>query len=105
MVVWPPKDPNEVLDYGFDWVLASTETIVTSTFSVTAGAVTLTNPSLTNTGPSTPLLPDGTSRPPTQTTIWLNGGTLLERAEILNRITTSSGRTHDQSARVRIRSK
>ena len=105
MVVWPPKDPNEVLDYGFDWVLALAETIVTSTFSVTTGAVTLSTPSFTNAGPTTPLNSDGSLRPTTQTTVWLNGGTVGERAEILNRITTSGGRTYDQSARLRLREK
>lgn len=90
MQSWPSKDPNEVLDYRFDWTsrLATSETISTSTFIVAEGSVTLANPSIL----------DG------KTTVWLSGGTLGEVNVITNRIVTNQGRTYDESARLRVRS-
>lgn len=89
MASWPPKDPDEVLDYQFDWSerLEDGETISTSTFIVAAGTITL----------------GATSFAGGLTTVWLSGGTLGESCTITNRITTSGGRTYDESAKLRIR--
>ena len=92
---WDPKDPDEVLDYNVDWqdaddpCLQAGETIATSAFSVVSGTVVI----------------DSQSNTDTVATVWLSGGTLNERCLILNRITTSAGRTYDHTATLRIRSR
>ena len=90
MQSWPSKDPQEVLDYQFDWRarLVTSETISTSTFIVAEGSVTTASPSI---GVGT-------------TTVWLSGGTLGEVNVITNRIVTNQGRTYDETAKLRIRS-
>jgi hypothetical protein len=94
---WPTKDPNEVLDYQFDWDappeqggprLATGETITTSTFILASGDVTI----------------DSMSFSGGLTTVWLSGGTAGGVNVITNRVVTSAGRTYDQSARLRVRS-
>lgn len=76
------KDPEAVLDYGFDWSdwLADGETITDSTWSVSAG-----------------LTKDSDSFNDTATTIWLSGGTAGSSYTITNHITTSAGREDDRS--------
>lgn len=97
MDTWPNKDPNEVLDYQFDWAataaqggprLVTAETITASTFTRASGDVTI----------------DSQSYSGAVTTVWLSGGTEGSVSVITNRIVTSAGRTYDQSARLRIRS-
>lgn len=96
MITWPSKDPNEVLDYQLDWAdpasprLLTGETLLTSTFTVVSGDVVIN---------STAFAPTGL------TTVWLSGGTAGTVCEILNRVTTSGGRTYDQTMRLRIRTK
>ena len=89
---WPFKDPDEVLDYQFDWTerLEVGETLTSSAFTIAEGTVTKD---------SQTYAPSGTS------TVWLSGGTLGEKCLITNRVTTSAGRTYDESAHLRIRSK
>lgn len=91
MDTWPAKDPEEVLDYQFDWTdrLVTGETISTSDFIRASGDVTLGAESFVG----------------AFTTVWLSGGTVGTVNVITNRITTSQGRTYDQSARLRIRTK
>lgn len=92
---WPSKDPDEVLDYEVDWQDATTptleagETLSTSVFSVVTGTVVI----------------DSQSNTTTVATVWLSGGTNGEDCELLNRVTTSAGRTYDQSIKLRIRSR
>jgi len=97
MLTWPPKDPDEVLDYQINWagtpevpgpLFASADIIATSTWIVPVG-----------------ITKDSDSDTDTTTTIWLSGGTLGATYEFLNRITTTGGRTMDQSVRLRIRGK
>ena len=90
MVRWDPKDPDEVLDYDIDWStrLATGDEIATSTWTVPSG---LTKGSDYVNG--------------TKSVVWLSGGTLGETYPCLCRITTVDGRTHDQTARLGIRSK
>lgn len=92
MVSWPAKDPNEVLDYRVDWTdrLLDGETISTSDFTLASGDVMID---------SEPSPVAGVA------TVWLSGGTEGTVSVLTNRITTSSARTYDQSARLRIRSK
>ncbi|KKN36250.1 hypothetical protein LCGC14_0775400 [marine sediment metagenome] len=81
------KDPHAILDYGFDWNLwlATGETIVTSAWTIPDG---ITKDSDTNTT--------------TTTTAWLSGGTAREEYLLVNRITTSAGRTEDRSVHIKV---
>lgn len=91
MISWPPKDPNEVLDYQVDWSdrLLVGETIVTSNFTVAEGDV----------------VKDSQGVSGALTTVWLSGGTVGTRCVITNRITTSAARTYDESTRLAVRNK
>lgn len=90
MYTWPTKDPNEVVDYQFDWThrLATGETILTSQFIKESGDVTLGSTNITG----------------AVTTVWISGGTTGTVSILTNRITTSGGRTWDESAKLRVRS-
>jgi hypothetical protein len=96
MLQWPDKDPNEVLDYQLDWAdpddprLQTGETLTSSTWSIVTGDVVI-NVGLTN------YTPQGLS------TVWLSGGTAATKCILLNRVTTSLGRTYDKSVVLRIR--
>ena len=87
---WPSKDPDEVLDYQFDWSarLAAGETISTSTFILEEGSVTIDSESF-NGG---------------LTTVWLSGGGVGDKCVLTNRVVTSEARTYDESATLRVRS-
>ena len=84
------KDPQEVLDYGFDWEdwLATGDTVDTSTWKVPTG-----------------ITKDSDTKTDTTTTIWLSGGTVGSTYKLTNRIVTNDGRTADRSFYVRIQNK
>lgn len=96
----PLKDPDATLDYKRDWNrateggaagtgwLASGETITSSTWTVPAG---LTKTSETN--------------DTTTATVWLSGGTAGQDYTIVNRITTSQGRTDERSTKITVRNR
>jgi len=86
----PPKDPDGVVDYQFDWSdwLASGETISTSAWIVPTG-----------------ITEDSDSNTTTTTTIWLSGGTAGALHEITNRIVTNSSRTEDRTMRILVKEK
>lgn len=88
---WPPKDPDEVLDYQVDWTdrLEEGETISDSEFLLADGDVDI----------------DSIDEANGITTVWLSGGTLGTICVLTNRITTSEGRTYDKSVRLRIKTK
>lgn len=91
-LTWPaPKDPNEVKDYRLDWseFLGGEDTITGSTWTASGTGLTINEDSFTDTA----------------TTVWLSAGTLGATYSLLNRVTTAGGRTYDQTARIRIRSK
>ena len=96
MLTWPSKDPDEVLDYELDWAdnkrprLQPGETLIDSKWFVTAGDVMLTREEW---------VPSGIA------TVWLTGGSAGTLCTILNRVTTSMGRTYDQSVKLRVRTK
>lgn len=82
------KDPNEILDYGFDWgtnVLAVGETIVSRTVTVSAG-----------------LTKDSDSATTQIVTVWLSGGTAGQSYTVACRIVTSSSRTYERTMTVRV---
>lgn len=84
---WPAKDPDEVLDYAIDWKNRLTgDTIATSSWGVPDG---ITQGSNTIAG--------------TKTIIWLSSGVIGASYAIRNRITTTGGRTMDQTVSLDIR--
>ena len=99
MYTWPNKDPQAVLEYGFDWTdwLATGETIATSTWTRTGGTdggtITIGDP----TGIAPPIS-GGITRTK------LSGGTVGQEHHITNHIITSVGREDDRTAKIKIRS-
>lgn len=93
---WPAKDPNEVLDYLVRWAnrMAAGDEISTVDFSVAEGSVALAvgKPATFDVAAHT-------------ATVWLSGGTDGETCKVLCRITTTAGRTMDQTALLLIRTK
>lgn len=86
---WPFKDPDEVLDYQLDWSgRLGEDQISTSTWTVPTGIVKNSDSYATS-----------------ATTIWLSSGTLNTTYDLVNRVTTTGGRTMDQTVRIRIRTK
>lgn len=80
------KDPDAVLDYGFDWSsFLVDDVIVSSTWDVPAG-LTGVDESFSDTG----------------TSLWLTGGTVGEVYTITNHIVTNNGREDDRSHTIRI---
>jgi hypothetical protein len=91
-LTWPPKDPDEVLDYQVDWSdRLSSDTLLTSVWSISGDDSILTEDSSEISGDNT--------------IIWLSAGTLGEAYNLLNRVTTTGGRTMDQTVRLRIKAK
>ena len=82
------KDPDAVLDYGFDWSdwLQTNETIVASSWTVDTG-LTKTDSSYSNTA----------------TTVWLSGGTAGEEYKAVNHIVTSDSREDDRTITIKVR--
>lgn len=94
------KDPDDVLDYKFDFKavtngtdgaktdwLGSAETISTAVITVDSG-LTKDSDSITDTN--------------TSVTVWLSGGTIGTTYNVLCHITTSAGREWDQTIEVEI---
>lgn len=88
MLRWE-KDPDEVLDFQIDWatnVLEDGDEIDTSTWIMPAGVTKDDDSNTTGTA-----------------TVWISGGTHNRTYEIVNRITTTGGRTYDQTARLKVK--
>jgi hypothetical protein len=81
------KDPNAVLDYGFDWTLwlQTGETISSSTWTVPTG-----------------LTKDTDTKTTTATVVWLSGGTAGTNYDVTCRIVTSGGRTDDRTMTIKV---
>ncbi len=85
------KDPSEVLDYTVDWganILATGETISTSTWTVPSG-----------------ITKDSDSKTNTTTVIWLSGGTADTDYDLVNKIVTSGSRTFERTITIGVRQK
>lgn len=81
------QDPNAVLDYNIDWsAWLNGDTISTSTWT--------THPDLTT---------SNASMTTTVATVFLTGGTNGKTYKVRNRITTTNGRTDDETFDVIIR--
>lgn len=89
---WPPKDPDEVLDYTHNWAsrLEAGETVTGVPEAVVAGDATLVVDET--------LMADATHQ-----TVWLSGGTVGKTADISLRIDTSMGRTYEEGIKLPIR--
>jgi hypothetical protein len=76
------KDPDAVLDYGWDWSdwLTDSETISASEWIVDAGLTEQSN-----------------THDDTTATVWLVGGAVGATYGATNRITTTAGRTDDRT--------
>lgn len=81
------KDPDSVLDYGFDWSdwLATDETISTSSWTVPDG-----------------ITEDSDAKTTIKTSVWLSGGTAGETYEIINKIVTNQSRTDERTLSIRV---
>lgn len=82
-----PKDPDDVLDYGWDWRdwLSENEVIVTSTMIASPGITV-----------------DSSTNSEFATVAWLSGGTAGRPYELTNRIFTNQGRTTDRTMTIRV---
>lgn len=91
MVVWPEKDPDETVEYGFKWAqeLAPGRSISASDWFVEEGGVILTGAAIV-TG--------------TETHIRVAGGVIGTPAVIRNRVTLDNGEIYEERARIPIRS-
>lgn len=78
------RDPQDVLDYVWDWSAWLPDGDTISTFSVI-----ITDDS------GTPLVEDSSSNDDTSVTVWLSGGTLSTTPSVTVRITTAQARTAD----------
>ena len=91
MLTWDPKDPNDIDAFQLDWSdrLSGAETLATSSWSVPTG---LTQP-------------NSSSFTTTVTTLWLAAGVEDTSYEIVNTITTTGGRTLDQTVRLKVKTR
>src|SRR5512133_895271 len=82
------KDPQAIVDYGFDWEawLGVGETITNHTVTVSAG-----------------ITKDSTSIVSETVVVWLSGGTLGSEYTVNCQITTSANRTDQRTATVYVR--
>lgn len=90
---WPFKDPDEVLDYVFDWSPRGItgDPIASIVSTTTAGSIHVDS-SLAN--------PDGFT-----TTTWLSAGTVDTDCTIQLRATTTAGRVLDQTMNIAIKTR
>jgi hypothetical protein len=91
-MAWPPKDPEDVLDYTLiwtPWLATAGDKITASTWEVTPGGATLNV--------------DSSDFTLTSTTAWLSGGTDGVTYGLRNKITTDGGRTIRRTKRVKVR--
>ena len=86
------KDPQALLDYGFDWsTWLGTDTIASSTWVVS--------------GEDALLSVESSSHSSSGTTVWLSGGTLGVSYAVTNHIVTADGREDDRTMEINIADK
>lgn len=86
------KDPDAIVDYGFNWTpWLKGDTLTSSTWTVDAASgVVIDSNSFDAAG---------------ETTVWLSGGTAGQRATVTNHIVTAGERSDDRSLSIQIREK
>lgn len=78
------KDPQAILDYGFDWsAWLDDDAISTSTWILPSGMTSVQ---------------EGING--STTIIWLSGGVIETRYDVVNRIVTVAGRTDDRTIKI-----
>ena len=84
------KDPDAVLDYGFDWSswLATGETISTTTITAETG-----------------ITKDSDSESSGVVTVWLSGGTAGNDYDVACKIETSASRTDERTITIRVKNR
>lgn len=82
------KDPDAILDYGFDWSdwLADGEVLSTSTWTVPAG-----------------ITKDLESNSSTGSLVWLSGGTPGVSYDCVNHVVSSAAREDDRTLKIVVR--
>lgn len=90
-LTWPMKDPDEVLDYGINWLpeLDAGVTIDSSQWAVSVGTLVIDSDEF-----------DGNS-----TTVRLSGGTANLYYTLINTVHTTAGETHEQVVILPVREK
>jgi len=89
-LVWPAKDPDEVLDYLLDWSavpLENGETISESTWESDVSGIAIGSSSIVD----------------CSTVVWLSGGVAGTSYKLTNHIVTSEAREYDQSVTIRVK--
>lgn len=95
---WPNKDPQDTLDYTFDWArLLGSTTITNVVWQINSTVVSSSGQVVDS------LTSVNTTSSPTSTTILLSGGAVNVTYNISCRITSSSGLVIERSARVSIK--
>lgn len=94
LVVFPFKDPEEVLDYDLDW-----SSRLPDGDAITTSAWALSSP------PDSALVINSETETTTVTKVWLSGGTLGQTYELTNHITTVGGRQMEQTCQLVIAAK
>lgn len=94
LILWPPKDPDSVVDYGLDWTprlsgdtIADSEWIIEEAIIEEEASIEIESEEFSATAAM----------------IWLSGGAAGEKHIITNRVTTVGGRIFDQSVQLRIK--
>jgi hypothetical protein len=82
MIVWPAKDPAEVLDYTWQPPLDTGDTIASHTATVGSGAI----------------VKDSSSHSDTSVTMWASGGTDGENSTVTLSVVTTAGRAFREVA-------
>ena len=83
------KDPNALLDYGFDWSQWLDEGEVINSYTITTGCgITKASDISTTSG---------------SVIVWLSEGTAGNRYSVACRITTSSGRIDERTIKIDVR--
>lgn len=89
MIAWPPKDPDDVLDYSIDF------SAILEADGDTLSAISWTFP--------IGLTKDSQAEASGVALVWISGGTDGVRYQIGCRATTTGGRTYDRTAELTVR--
>jgi SPP1 family predicted phage head-tail adaptor len=87
------KDPDSVIDTGINWLPTMNESSPQDTISTSAWAA------------DNELTVDSDTNTTSTTTVWVSGGTEGKYANLVNKITTPAGRTHDRTIVVKIQNR
>jgi len=83
------KDPNSILDFGFDWTDWLNGDILNGSIWIVPEGLTKVSDNYTN----------------ILGIIWLSGGTIGKVYKVINRITTIGGRTEDRTLVIKMRNR